>query len=257
MNLSRRSRRILLLLLMAIFPPTVTTLAPKQKCQSPSNAFDINVLISRRQAFVLGFSSAFLLGVSSNNKATAFPNKISTKYDDRPKRRGPQPKDLGVGKRLDMIGDEYIGLKHCGGGPNCFCSTEDQEDDPDHYIPAWIWPKDIDKAQAFEQLEEVIKAYEPGQDGVDGGGFQIVKSDAQKGYIYTQFEALKNGYIDDFELAYIDGAQGGERAVQIRSSSRVGYLDFGVNGKRVNYIAKKLRSKGWDAPGVDYGTHRN
>lgn len=84
-----------------------------------------------------------------------------------------------------------------------------------------------------------------------------MKSDIQKGYIYTQFEALKNGYIDDFELAYIDGAPGGDRAVQVRSSSRVGYLDYGVNGKRINFIAEKLRKKGWDAPGVDFDKYRN
>lgn len=156
-----------------------------------------------------------------------------------------------------MIGDEYTGLKHCGGAPNCFCSTEDPDDDPDHYIPAWVWPKDLDSSQAFQQLEDVIKSYEPGQDGIDGGGFQIVKSDTKTGYLYAQFEALKNGYIDDFEVAKINGARGGDRAVQVRSSSRVGYLDYGVNGKRVNYIAKQLRQKGWEAVGVDYDAHRD
>ena len=148
-------------------------------------------------------------------------------------------------------------MKNCGPAPNCFCSTDDPDDDPDHNIPAWIWPKELDKVQAFQQLGDVIRAYEPGQNNVDGGGFQIVKSDPTSGYIYVQFEALKNGYIDDFEVAYIAGATGGERAVQVRSSSRVGYLDFGVNGKRVNFIAKRLREKGWDALGVDYDTHRN
>jgi uncharacterized protein (DUF1499 family) len=36
----------------------------------------------------------------------------------------------------------------------------------------------------------------------------------------------------------------------VRSSSRVGDSDFSVNAKRLNYIAEKLRAKGWDAPGV-------
>ena len=48
---------------------------------------------------------------------------------------------------------------------------------------------------------------------------------------------------------------GDERSVQIRSSSRVGYLDFGVNAKRLNYIAKMLSKKGWQAEGVNYQTH--
>lgn len=214
--------------------------------------------MSRRNLFGLGLSSAVLFGITGEEDvALAFSNKISDKYDDRPKRKGPQPKDLGVSTRMDMIGDEYMGLKHCGNAPNCFCSTENPEDDPDHFIPSWSWPKDMDKAQAFQQLEGVIQTYEPGQDGIDGGGFDIVKSDPKTGYFYIQFQALKNGYIDDFEVAYITIDGGGDRAVQVRSSSRVGYLDYGVNAKRINYIAKNLREKGWDAPGVDFATHNN
>ena len=45
---------------------------------------------SRRNLFALGISSAILLGTSGVDAAEAFSNKISDKYDDRPKRRGPQ-----------------------------------------------------------------------------------------------------------------------------------------------------------------------
>ena len=58
----------------------------------------------------------------------------------------------------------------------CFCSTDNPDDEPEHVIPAWSWPKGYD---------------------------------------------------------------------------RVGYLDFGVNAKRLNYLAKALREKGWNAEGVD------
>jgi uncharacterized protein (DUF1499 family) len=111
---------------------------------------------------------------------------------------------------------------------------------------------------AFEQLYQVLQSYPPGQNGVDGGGFQVQKYDASTGYIYVVYEALKNGYYDDVEFAYIKPSNGKDdsRQIQVRSSSRVGYLDFGVNAKRLNWIAKELRSKGWDAPGVDYATHR-
>ncbi len=168
-----------------------------------------------------------------------------------------KPNDLGVSTRKDIVGEEYVGLKHCGAAPNCFCSTDNLEDDPDHNIPAWVWPQDLgtDKQKAFAQLTEVINAYEPGQSNVDGGGFKVITNDAKNGYMYVQFESLKNGYIDDLEMAYIDGM--GERTIQVRSSSRLGYLDFGVNAKRLNYIAKALRTKGWDAKGVDLDTHTN
>jgi len=187
----------------------------------------------------------------------AFDNKISTQYDDRPKRRGPKPIDLGVQMRVSTFGqeeDDYMGLKSCGPGPDCFCSTI--PDDPDHAIPAWQWPAtyDNDPSRAFEDLTQVLQSYPPGQNGVDGGGFQIQVMDGQKGYAYVQYEALKNGYIDDVEFAVIDGYP--ERSLQVRSSSRVGYLDFGVNAKRLNWIATALRAKGWDAVGVDLNTHR-
>ena len=121
-----------------------------------------------------------------------------------------------------------------------------------------MWPKELGddgKEKAFAQLVEVLNAYKPGQGGIDGGGFKIIKSDLKNGYIYTQFESYKNGFIDDVEVAWIDGL--GERAVQVRSSSRLGYLDYGVNAKRLNYIANDLRSKGWDAKGVDFDAHQN
>lgn len=190
----------------------------------------------------------------------AFENKISNKYDDRPKRRGPQPKDLGIAPRKTMDGDLYPGLKQCGPAPNCFSSTDILEEDPEHVIPPWKWPKSVmTKKDAFQQLERVItEDYKPGQNNVDGGGFKVVTSDPDKGYLYVQFESLKNGYIDDFEIAYLqstDPSQDSDRSAQVRSSSRVGWLDFGVNAKRINYIANILRNKGWYAPGVDYSTH--
>lgn len=156
-----------------------------------------------------------------------------------------------------MAGDEYIGLKNCGAAPNCFCSTMDQEEDPDHWIPALQWPEKFgnDRTMAFEDLYAVLKTYPPGQNNVDGGGFAFQTVDTAKGYIYVVYEALKNGYYDDVEFAYIDGT-GGDRTVQVRSSSRIGYLDFGVNAKRLNWIAKELRARGWVAEGVDFKIHQ-
>jgi uncharacterized protein (DUF1499 family) len=38
----------------------------------------------------------------------------------------------------------------------------------------------------------------------------------------------------------------GDDAVSVRSSSRVGDSDFGVNAKRLAYLAEGLKAKGWD-----------
>ena len=52
------------------------------------------------------------------------------------------------------------------------------------------------------------------------------------------------GFVDDVEFAVGDGE------VQVRSSSRLGFLDLGVNAKRLNWISAELRSKGWTAPAI-------
>jgi uncharacterized protein (DUF1499 family) len=230
---------------------------------------EVACVTSRREALSVtwrGLGSAaaavLLLAPQQPQPASAFDNKISNQYDDRPKRRGPQPQDLNLRPRMTMSGEDYIGLKSCGAAPNCFSSTITLEDDPDHSIPAWVWPASLDQEKALDELKQVILAYEPGQKGVDGGGFEIKTYDPVKGYMYVQFESLKNGYIDDVEFAVLppsdDGASSGggaSREVQVRSSSRIGYLDFGVNAKRLNAIAKALRGKGWTAVGVDPQTH--
>lgn len=221
-----------------------------------SNAHE-EATLTRRETLESWFVGAAAIGfLASPEEASAFPNKISNKYDDRPRQRGAKPQKLGVATRKDMVGEEYLGLKPCGAAPNCFCSTDSIEDSPDTNIPPFKWPSKLaSREDAFQQLYEVVQAYEPGQSNIDGGGFDIVTFDPKAGYIYAQFESLKNGYVDDLELAVV-GDEKDKNAVQVRSSSRLGYLDFGVNAKRINYIATALRAKGWDAPGVEFETHR-
>jgi len=55
---------------------------------------------------------------------------------------------------------------------------------------------------------------------------------------------LKVAFVDDLELSVEDGFVG------VRSSSRVGDSDFGVNAKRLNFLSAALRGKGWDAPEI-------
>ena len=43
----------------------------------------------------------------------------------------------------------------------------------------------------------------------------------------------------------------------VRSSSRVGSTDFGVNAKRLNYIAASLREQGWEIQEITAKTHED
>ena len=127
-------------------------------------------------------------------------------------------------------------LKPCEFAPNCFSTSGPDES---HQLPLW---KPKAGSNAMGELLETVKAYPPFQKRIDGGGFKIISASAD--YLYVQFESLKNGFIDDVEFAVKDGK------VQVRSSSRLGFLDLGVNAKRLNWISAQLRELGWAAPKI-------
>ena len=146
--------------------------------------------------------------------ASAFDNAIPdyAKYADKAKRPGTPLKDLGIAKRTinaDSIDEDPVtfnGLRTCTGKPNCFSTTGDTllsdriQQGVDTLIPYWVPPaKDT---EPFKSLVTVVKAYEPGQGNVDGGGFKVVKE--TNGYIYVQYEALKKVRGSDGILMSLD-----------------------------------------------------
>ena len=161
------------------------------------------------------------------------------------------------------------------GANNCWSTSGSGK----NTMQKWVFPAGTDKAAAVKSLQEVVSAYpQAGQGGVDLGGWSVAEDAlAERGYARYEFKSgignfakFFNGgkpFVDDLELSVEDGFVG------VRSSSRVGDSDFGVNvragvpsralqttphppslhalqGKRVNYIASGLRAKGWQAPDV-------
>ncbi len=214
--------------------------------------------MSRRSLLsITGISAVTLL---SPNQADAFPNAMAEakKYADRPKRKGDPPKDLGVLPRTTEGVDATETsprLRTCSGNPNCFSTTGDAllEDRQQYGVDFFIapWKPNAEETNPLQAVAAAIATYEPGQGGVDGGGFALIKQ--TDSYLYYQFEALKKGYIDDVEFAVHPTTNG----VMVRSASRVGVTDFGVNAIRLNYIAAKLRSKGWTIAEITPETHRD
>lgn len=196
--------------------------------------------------------------------ANAFDNAVSdyAKYADKPKRRGTAPKDLGVLPRTTEGEDDRLtipSLRTCDGNPNCFSTTGDfllsdrQQYGVDFLIAPWKPPKD--DSNPFQTLVDVVKSYQAGQGGIDGGGYAVIKE--TESYIYCQFESLKKGYIDDVEFALVKGGGKDIGNIQVRSGSRVGYTDFGVNAIRLNYLASQLREKGWTIDDITENSHRD
>ncbi len=116
----------------------------------------------------------------------------------------------------------------------------------------WTPPAGTSKTDAIATLRDVINAYpQEGQAEVDLGGWAIVEDDlagagtarveytSGKGFFAKAFNGGKP-FIDDLKLEVEDTG-----AVQVKSQSRIGDSDLGVNKKRTDYIAAGLAAKGW------------
>ncbi len=74
-----------------------------------------------------------------------------------------------------------------------------------------------------------IKAIVEGMDGA-----KVVKS--EPGYLYAQFTSKLMKFVDDVEFWFDPAAN----AIQVRSASRVGRGDLGVNRKRIEAVRSAL-----------------
>jgi uncharacterized protein (DUF1499 family) len=74
-----------------------------------------------------------------------------------------------------------------------------------------------------------IKALVEGMDGA-----KVVKS--EPGYLYAQFTSKLMKYVDDVEFWFDPAAN----VIQVRSASRVGRGDLGVNRKRIEAVRAAL-----------------
>ena len=118
----------------------------------------------------------------------------------------------------------------------------------------WVPPSGTSKEDAVSELIAVVKAYpQEGQNEVDGGGWEFVKGyeNGENGLLWTLYRSSGKGFfakafnggkpfVDDLALGI-----GEDGAVTVKSASRVGDSDFGVNQKRVDYLAAGLKAKGW------------
>jgi uncharacterized protein (DUF1499 family) len=59
-------------------------------------------------------------------------------------------------------------------------------------------------------------------------------------YLYAEFTSKVIGYVDDVEFYFPPN----EPVIHVRSASRLGYSDFGVNRRRIEDIRAKLAAAG-------------
>lgn len=103
--------------------------------------------------------------------------------------------------------------------PN-WVSSQAEPGDPHHVAPlAWAG----DAKAAMQRLETVLAAQPRAV---------VVRRDGP--YLHAEFSTALLGFTDDVEFI-CDG-----KAIQVRSSSRLGVRDFGVNRKRVEALRAQI-----------------
>jgi uncharacterized protein (DUF1499 family) len=115
-------------------------------------------------------------------------------------------------------------LSRCPDTPNCVCS--EYKDDISHYIAPIMIPQNI-TVDALPVLEDIIRGM---------GGTILTENN---NYIVATFTSRIFRFTDDFEIR-IDPIQ---KAIHIRSASRVGRGDMGVNKKRVELFKRLFNEK--------------
>jgi uncharacterized protein (DUF1499 family) len=119
-----------------------------------------------------------------------------------------------------ILGVQSGRLLPCPAAPNCVCS---QDPDPAHQIDPFTFTGS--ETDALNRLIALIEA-EPRT--------RIIAS--TPGYLRAEFRSRIFRFVDDIEFSLEPAAQ----RIHVRSASRVGYSDLGVNRKRVEHLRAKF-----------------
>ena len=123
-------------------------------------------------------------------------------------------------RRPTNLGVKDGRLAPCRSTPNCVSSQTDRAD-AEHYIAPI----------AFRgRMEELRRAVE------SMARSTVIAAD--RNYLYAEYRTALMRYVDDLELYYDERAG----LVHVRSASRLGRRDFGVNRRRVEELRSRLRA---------------
>jgi uncharacterized protein (DUF1499 family) len=129
-----------------------------------------------------------------------------------------------AGKRPSNLGVSDGRLAPCSSAPNCVCSDASDEG---HAIAP------------FELAGPIAEAWQRAREAVSELPRTRIVTD-EEGYLHAECRSAVFGFVDDLEL-HLRGEEG---TIAVRSASRVGYSDFGVNRRRVETLRSSLLGKG-------------
>ena len=124
---------------------------------------------------------------------------------------GGRPPNLGVSDGK---------LSPCPDSPNCVSS---QSTDKKHYIEPFRYHDTL--AEARDRLVSILHSM---------GRSTVVT--VQENYVHVEFASKLFRFVDDVEF-YFDHDR---KTIHLRSASRIGYSDLGVNRRRIERIRAKF-----------------
>ena len=130
-----------------------------------------------------------------------------------------------AGKRPGNLGVHGGRLAPCPPTPNCVSSQADPADTV-HYITPIPF-----QGAPFEAMAAVRRAVESMPRAT------VVRHEPD--YLYAEFRSRLMGFVDDVEFTYDDRAG----LIQVRSASRLGRSDLGVNRRRIEAIRAKIEGR--------------
>lgn len=122
-----------------------------------------------------------------------------------------------AGKRPNNLGVKDGKLAACPGSPNCVNSQSDDAQSKIEPLPA----------VSIAEIKRVVEGME-----------RTTIIESTDNYLYAEFKSKLMGFVDDVEF-YLDS---GANVVHVRSASRLGQSDLGVNRQRIEAIRNKLKN---------------
>ncbi len=131
------------------------------------------------------------------------------------------PANISVGEEMNQTAENIQKLRKCPGTPNCVNSSYPNTDE-------YIAPIEFqgEASEAIEKLQRIL-----------GGMKRAELITTTDRYLHAEYTSFLFRFVDDLEV--LVDAQ--ESRLELRSASRVGRSDFGVNRKRVEKIRQLFK----------------
>lgn len=107
-------------------------------------------------------------------------------------------------------------LLPCPNSPNCVSSLSDNDK---HFIKPFDYKDSIENAR--QKLIDILE---------NSRGVRLVKT--KSNYLHAEFRSVIFRFVDDVEFYFPEK----QPLIHVKSASRSGYYDFGVNRRRIEHL---------------------